>query len=289
MNDLNININTIIIIIALTVAIIIGLRAIFIAISNNYIKKNRDQLFNNSTPLSKQCKNLSIQLFEQESQYNSYINSMGLKQTYNCSSSVVSNAQNNTIKYLIKYSNLKNDIHCIEQLDFCINFLESLHIFRQGMKQLCTAIKSQLPIFVSIFASDDKIPFIVCDIDTEINRIKRPTFYFSYVSPAGRSSRTFKIKITSSLLKEIQAKLAAKINKTGHTKVQRNAMTNDLREAIKKRDNYTCCICGNSVFNEPNLLLEVDHIIPISKGGKTEACNLQTLCWRCNRAKSNSI
>lgn len=73
----------------------------------------------------------------------------------------------------------------------------------------------------------------------------------------------------------------------GHSKAQRSAMTNDLREAIKKRDNYTCCICGNSVFKEPNLLLEVDHIVPISKGGKTDASNLQTLRWRCNRAKSN--
>ncbi|MCM1180947.1 MAG: HNH endonuclease [Clostridium sp.] len=66
-------------------------------------------------------------------------------------------------------------------------------------------------------------------------------------------------------------------------------MTNDLREAIKKRDNYTCCLCGNSVYNEPNLLLEVDHIVPISKGGKTEAGNLQTLCWRCNRKKSDNL
>ena len=38
-----------------------------------------------------------------------------------------------------------------------------------------------------------------------------------------------------------------------------------------------------------NLLLEVDHIIPISKGGKTEPDNLQTLCWKCNRTKSNKI
>ena len=66
-------------------------------------------------------------------------------------------------------------------------------------------------------------------------------------------------------------------------------MTQDLREAIKKRDNYTCCKCGNSVFKEPNLLLEVDHIIPVSKGGLTVESNLLTLCWRCNREKADSI
>ena len=66
-------------------------------------------------------------------------------------------------------------------------------------------------------------------------------------------------------------------------------MTQKLREYIKKRDNYTCCICGNSVEKEPNLLLEIDHIIPISKGGLTEESNLQTLCWKCNRAKSDKL
>lgn len=79
------------------------------------------------------------------------------------------------------------------------------------------------------------------------------------------------------------------MDKKEFSTAQRQMMTNDLREAIKKRDNYTCCICGNSVFNEPNLLLEIDHIVPISKGGKTEASNLQTLCWRCNRSKSNKM
>jgi 5-methylcytosine-specific restriction endonuclease McrA len=33
--------------------------------------------------------------------------------------------------------------------------------------------------------------------------------------------------------------------------------------------------------------LEVDHIKPISKGGKTVLNNLQTLCMDCNRGKSN--
>ena len=72
-------------------------------------------------------------------------------------------------------------------------------------------------------------------------------------------------------------------------KEQRAFMTKKLRETIKARDNYTCCTCGNSTYVEPNLLLEIDHIIPIAKGGLTEESNLQTLCWKCNRSKSDKI
>lgn len=60
-----------------------------------------------------------------------------------------------------------------------------------------------------------------------------------------------------------------------------------LREWILKRDNYTCRQCSNSMTIEPNLLLEVDHITPVSKWGPSIPENLQTLCWRCNRTKSN--
>ena len=66
---------------------------------------------------------------------------------------------------------------------------------------------------------------------------------------------------------------------------ERNKMTTAVRERIKKRDNYTCQKCGISLFDEPHLLLEVDHIIPIAKGGKTVDSNLQSLCWKCNRSK----
>ena len=44
-----------------------------------------------------------------------------------------------------------------------------------------------------------------------------------------------------------------------------------------------------SLSKEPNLLLEIDHILPVSKGGLTTEDNLQTLCWRCNRSKGAKI
>lgn len=70
-----------------------------------------------------------------------------------------------------------------------------------------------------------------------------------------------------------------------HAKDQRRLMTRELREKIMARDNYTCRICGKRMPDEVGL--QIDHIVPVSKGGKTVASNLQVLCDRCNRRKSN--
>ena len=116
-----------------------------------------------------------------------------------------------------------------------------------------------------------------------------PVFSMQYTSPAGRSSVeetfVFSSKNTKKLLSQVEALVLRQQSK----KFQRAAMTPQQRDAILRRDNWTCQCCGNSVFLEPNLLLEVDHIIPVSAGGKTEPSNLQTLCWKCNRKKSDKI
>lgn len=67
---------------------------------------------------------------------------------------------------------------------------------------------------------------------------------------------------------------------------ERSKMTKELRKEVLKRDGYKCKKCGASLKKEPHLLLEIDHIKPIAKGGKTVKSNLQTLCWKCNRKKN---
>ena len=64
-------------------------------------------------------------------------------------------------------------------------------------------------------------------------------------------------------------------------------MTKSLRDLIKERDNFQCQSCGVSAHDTQNLLLEIDHIKPLSKGGITSEENLQTLCWKCNRSKGS--
>lgn len=70
---------------------------------------------------------------------------------------------------------------------------------------------------------------------------------------------------------------------------QRSLMTSSLRRFILERDGHQCKKCGVSLAQEPHLLLEVDHITPLSKGGLTQVDNLQTLCWRCNRSKGAKL
>lgn len=71
------------------------------------------------------------------------------------------------------------------------------------------------------------------------------------------------------------------------SKVERKIMNDDLRYNVLKRDNFKCVICGAS--SDDGAKLHVDHIIPVSKGGKTVMSNLQTLCDRCNLGKSNKL
>lgn len=64
---------------------------------------------------------------------------------------------------------------------------------------------------------------------------------------------------------------------------QRKALTKELKEKIKIRDNYTCQLCGKYMPDEVGL--HIDHIIPIVKGGKSIPSNLRVLCSKCNGKK----
>ena len=114
-------------------------------------------------------------------------------------------------------------------------------------------------------------------------------YRFSYTSDGGLVQKSFSVPMTEETIADLIKALENKLTASAFAKEQRTLMTKKLREHILKRDNYTCCNCGNSITKEPNLLLEVDHIVPIAKGGRTEESNLQTLCWRCNRAKGDKI
>ena len=69
---------------------------------------------------------------------------------------------------------------------------------------------------------------------------------------------------------------------TFHKQTKRQSV-NILKWKIFKRDNFTCQKCGSQE------LLELDHVIPLSKNGKDEEENYQTLCQPCNRKKKDRL
>lgn len=56
------------------------------------------------------------------------------------------------------------------------------------------------------------------------------------------------------------------------------------RFEVFKRDEFTCGYCGRK---SPQVVLEVDHIVPVAGGGSDDLINLKTSCWDCNRGKSD--
>lgn len=65
-------------------------------------------------------------------------------------------------------------------------------------------------------------------------------------------------------------------------RITKAMLSNSLRFDVLKRDNFTCQYCGRK---PPEVILETDHIIPISEGGETSKDNLITSCRECNRGK----
>lgn len=65
---------------------------------------------------------------------------------------------------------------------------------------------------------------------------------------------------------------------------QRKAISKRVRFEVFKRDSFTCQYCGRK---SPEVILHVDHIEPVSKGGDNGIINLITSCEPCNLGKSD--
>ena len=62
-----------------------------------------------------------------------------------------------------------------------------------------------------------------------------------------------------------------------------DVLDDDRKRQVYARDNFTCLCCGKA--QRKGVVLNVDHIIPVSMGGSNAVSNLQTLCKQCNSQK----
>lgn len=69
--------------------------------------------------------------------------------------------------------------------------------------------------------------------------------------------------------------------------ISRRCVSPKKRMDVFQKYKFKCAYCGAT--SSDGISLEVDHIIPISKGGSNELENLQILCRPCNSGKSDRI
>ncbi len=212
--------------------------------------------------------------------------------TAHLSSAMYGSAENNPLKYVVKcfYPNKDSYPEQIQKLYRLVEELETLKDAKQIIENYKAEYQQYLSDVPDFIIENDEAGFYsrlgFATIDESVLAVE---YKFSYTSDGGMKQRSFTFPMTEEHIAELIKVLESKLTASAFAKEQRTLMTKKLREFIKKRDNYTCCQCGNSTHVEPNLLLEIDHIKPVSKGGLTTEENLQTLCWKCNRTKSDKL
>lgn len=66
---------------------------------------------------------------------------------------------------------------------------------------------------------------------------------------------------------------------------EERAVTKNLRAVVYKRDGRRCRYCGRDCSPTE---LSLDHVVPLSRGGKSTLANLVTACRGCNRTRGNN-
>lgn len=209
---------------------------------------------------------------------------------YKCSATVCDNARRSPFKYICKYFGIPATEESLSQIEEVLNSFDAAEEGKAALeaerKSIMDGIKGEIPFFIRKLSAqklERKLGFAPVDLKTAYY----PRYIFEYVSAGGNKSKKCEIVLDPANLNKFVAYLSETVKFRKSVAGQRALMTSKLRQQIKERDNFTCRQCGVSLKDEPHLLLEIDHIVPVSKGGLTTEDNLQTLCWRCNRSKGS--
>lgn len=248
---------------------------------------------NKFVPSNKTGEHAHLATFENTSKHNytrdKYKKTLNDDTVYSASLQVVRKASEEPIKYLCKYFNIKANEEDLNQIEEIGNNISRLESTLENLELRRERIENEFnpPKFILKYYRDELMERL--DIEIPHVEVEYIEYVFEYVSAGGNSSQKTTITFDGETVEAVAKYLDERIKYKKSVKAQRSLMTNTLRTKIKERDNYTCQYCGASTEEQDLLLLEIDHIIPVSKGGLTSPDNLQTLCWKCNRSKSNKI
>lgn len=193
----------------------------------------------------------------------------------------------------------------LDNYDFIKYFKEDKDRIIQAEKTIEEKIKlsDKLNRFLknNDYKSDSQYYKISNHIDEILRMLKGYKIQIECVSVAGNHLGCKEIIVTQVDLNRLKNDPSLLMSKTEYNKYLKEKQKEEL---LQKQHDYYCSvnelidyantnrdllIIKKAQDQLDNLLLEIDHIIPVSKGGRTEEENLKTLCWKCNRSKSNKI
>ena len=126
------------------------------------------------------------------------------------------------------------------------------------------------------------LPFVIATIFQEEGGIYREEFVDKR---ANFFKKWLSVKTAMTIYKYFVGFEYADIDKIHYvdTEDQKRRISQEVKDAVWRRTKGKCEKCGS----QNNL--EFDHIVPFSKGGSNTYRNVQLLCEKCNREKSDKI
>lgn len=143
-------------------------------------------------------------------------------------------------------------------------------------------LKEMVKHFKLCWQENDAVPSYR-QLETYLSKNKLPFRVNSYQNMYGGLGYLAKLIVQVQEGQLPEEKLYRRKNKNS-----REPISPTTRMKVLKRDNFRCVKCGANPKEDKNVKLEIDHIIPVAKGGLSKIDNLQTLCYKCNQGKKDS-
>ena len=144
-------------------------------------------------------------------------------------------------------------------------------------------------IYVNCISSTETKPMLVAGVGADFEILYNFVVFKGYVYEWNRTFTYEQIRLL--VLEDFDKerkyfeKLKTKFDENPNTisTYERPRIPENVRIEVWRRDSGKCARCGSREK------LEYDHIVPISKGGSNTARNIELLCEKCNRSKSNNV
>ena len=171
--------------------------------------------------------------------------------------------------FLANFSKNKDDIYQKELKEYEASCKEEL----DAISSLASKVTLSTPVMAwSILKNGNTSKTIYCVYKNNIYKFDRTDY-----------SEEHMLLQINYLEEEEKRKFEYLRNKSSFAHQERGPIPKDVQREVWRRDRGKCVECGSQDR------LELDHIIPFSKGGSSTARNIQLLCEKCNRSKHNNI